>query len=183
MTPALHTDVRDPVERLRAIRDDTLGAKATTAALGKTTLTRIPMNLPAPVARNLYPLLVTLGVQSGTLLFNTFVSNVAIERGPLYFAGAKLIKVMGTAPPFDQWGAFHTVFSYGGEMSIAFTACRDSLPDPGFYAECIEASFEDLKSATLGRPAARKKTKRTRKAAVRKLPAKSSQAPPAQAAT
>jgi hypothetical protein len=98
MTPSLHTDVRDPVERLRAIRDDTLGAKATTSALGKTTLTRIPMNLPAPVARNLYPLLVTLGVQSETLLFNTLISNVAIDHGPLYFSGAKLVKVVHGVP-------------------------------------------------------------------------------------
>ncbi len=183
MTPALHTEVRDPVERLREIRDDTLGAKATTASLGKTTLTRIPMNVPAPVARSLYPLLVTLGVQSGMLLFNTLVSNVAIERSPLYFAGAKLVKVMGTAPPFDQWGVFHTVFSYGGGMSIAITACRDTLPDPGFYAECIESSFEDLKRAALGKPAARKKAKRARKAAVRKLPAKSAKASPTEAVT
>ena len=183
MTPALHTDMRDPVERLHAIRDDTLGAKATTTALGKTTLTRIPMNLPAPVARNLYPLLVTLGVQSGTLLFNTLVSNVAIERGPLYFAGAKLVKVMGTAPPFDQWGAFHTVFSYGGEVSITFTACRDSLPDPGFYAECIETSFDDLKHAALGKPASRKKSRRAGEAAVRKVPAKSAEASPLEATT
>jgi diacylglycerol O-acyltransferase len=183
MTPALHTDIRDPVERLHAIRDDTLGAKTATTALGKTTLTRIPMNLPAPVARNLYPLLVTLGVQSGTLLFNTLVSNVAIARGPLYFAGAKLVKVVGTAPPFDQWGAFHTVVSYGGEVSLGFTACRDALRDPGFYAECIEASFVDLKRATLGKTAARKKAKRGKKAAVRRLPSKSAKAPPMEAAS
>jgi WS/DGAT/MGAT family acyltransferase len=157
MTPSLHTELRDPVERLHAIRDDTLGAKATSSALGKTTLTRIPMNLPAPVARNLYPLLVTLGVQSKTPLFNTLISNVAIDHGPLYFAGAKLLRVMGTAPPFDQWGVFHTVVSYSDEVSVAFTACRDMLPDPDFYSECIEASFGDLKRATLGKPGGRKK--------------------------
>ncbi|HSM29140.1 MAG TPA: wax ester/triacylglycerol synthase family O-acyltransferase [Woeseiaceae bacterium] len=155
MTPPLHTDIRDPVERLRATCDDTLGAKSTTAALGKTTLTRIPMNLPAPVAKSLYPLLVTLSVQSRTLLFNTLISNVAIDGGPLYFAGAKLVKVLATAPPFDQWAVFHTVVSFGGEMSIAFTACRETLPDAAFYAECIEASFHELKTAALGEPKVR----------------------------
>jgi len=155
MTPALHTDIKDPLERLRATRDDTLGAKATTAALGKATLTRIPMNLPAPVAKNLYPLLVTLSVQSRTLLFNTLISNVAIDGGPLYFAGAKLVKVLATAPPFDQWAVFHTVVSFGGEMSIAFTACREAVPDAAFYAECIEASFHELKTAALGETTAR----------------------------
>jgi WS/DGAT/MGAT family acyltransferase len=163
MTPSMHTDIRDPAERLRAIRDDTLGAKSMTAVLGKATLTRIPMNLPAPVARTLYPLLVALSVQSRKLPFNTLVSNVAIDGGPLYFAGAKLVKVLATAPPFDQLAAFHTVVSFGGQVGVAFTACRDMLPDPAFYAECIEASFNELKAAVLGKLAARKKTRTTRK--------------------
>jgi WS/DGAT/MGAT family acyltransferase len=152
MTPSMHTDIRDPAERLRAIRDDTLGAKSMTAVLGKATLTRIPMNLPAPVARSLYPLLVALSVQSGKLPFNTLVSNIAIDSAPLYFAGAKLSKVLATAPPFDRLAAFHAVVSFGGEACISFTACRDMLPDPEFYAECIEASFNDLKTAALGKP-------------------------------
>jgi diacylglycerol O-acyltransferase len=167
MTPSLHTDIRDPAERLRTIRNDTLNAKAMTATLGKTTLTRIPMNLPAPVARNLYPLLVTLSAQSRMLPFNTLISNVAIDNGSLYFAGARLLKVVATAPPFDQLAAFHTVVSYGDEIAIAFTACRDMLPDPGFYAECIEASFGELSSAAIRKPAARKKAKRNRKRAAK----------------
>ena len=171
MTPSMHTDIREPVERLRAIRDDTLGAKSTTAVLGKATLTRIPMNLPAPVAKTLYPLLVALSVQSRKLPFNTIVSNVAIDGGPLYFAGAKLVKVLATAPPFDQLAAFHTVVSFGGKVGVAFTACRDMLPDPVFYAECIEASFNELKTAVLDKARApkkaggRKKTARKRSAA------------------
>jgi WS/DGAT/MGAT family acyltransferase len=167
MTPSLHTDVRDPVERLRVIRNDTLNAKATTAALGKATLTRIPMNLPAPLAKNLYPILVTLSAQSRMLPFNTLISDVAIDNGSLYFAGAKLLKVLATAPPFDQLAVFHTVVSYGGEVAIAFTACRDMLPDPGFYGECIEASFEEFRSAALGKPATPGKGKRGKKPAAR----------------
>ncbi len=171
MTPSLHTDIRDSASRLRAIRDDTLGAKSMTALLGKATLTRIPMNLPAPVARSLYPLLVALSVQSRKLPFNTIVSNVAIDGGPLYFAGAKLVKVLATAPPFDQLAAFHTVVSFGGQVGVAFTACRDMLPDPAFYAECIEASFNELKTAVPDKPGTskkaggRKKTARKRQAA------------------
>ena len=168
MTPSLHTDIRDPAERLRAIRDDTLDAKSMTAVLGKATLTRIPMNLPAPVAKNLYPLLVALSVQSRKLPFNTLVSNVAIDAGPLYFAGAKLVKVLATAPPFDQLAAFHTVVSFGGDVCIAFTACRDTLPDPAFYAECIEASFDELRTAALGKPKTAKKAASRKRAARRR---------------
>jgi hypothetical protein len=44
------------------------------------------------------------------------------------------------------------------------------LPDPGFYAECIEASFDDLRRATLGKPAAGKKVNSSKKSDGRKPP-------------
>jgi diacylglycerol O-acyltransferase len=65
---------------------------------------------------------------------------------------------------------FHTVVSYDGEVSVTFTACRDTLPDPDFYSECIEASFDDLRQATLGKPATGTKAKRRKKSTGRKAP-------------
>ena len=47
----------------------------------------------------------------------------------------------------------------------------DMLPDPAFYAECIEASFNELKTDVLGKPkvpkkaGGREKTARKRQAA------------------
>jgi len=50
-------------------------------------------------------------------------------------------------------GLFHAVLSYEGGISIAVTSCRDMLPDPAFYAECIGDSFAELRNAAeqLGR--------------------------------
>jgi WS/DGAT/MGAT family acyltransferase len=173
MTPALHTDITDPAERLCAIHEETEDAKVLTTSFGKAALTQIPIGLPAPVARNLYPLLIALGALSKTLPFNTFISNIAIRQKPLYLAGAKLVKVLATAPPFDQWGIFHTAMSFDDKMCIGFTACREMMPDPEFYSECIETSFDDLKKSVLGkRPAAKKKVRKkkakSQKAAVPK---------------
>ena len=78
--------------------------------------------------------------------------------------------MLATAPPFDRLAAFHTVVSFGGEACIAFTACRDMLPDPAFYAECVEASFDDLRSATIGKPVAKKKAKRRKKPSTKTRP-------------
>jgi diacylglycerol O-acyltransferase / wax synthase len=39
------------------------------------------------------------------------------------------------------------VQSYVKEATIAFTACRNLLPDPEFYAQCIEESFQELRDA------------------------------------
>jgi hypothetical protein len=47
-------------------------------------------------------------------------------------------------------GLFHAVMSCNGKLSIAINACRDMLADPGFYSECIQASYEELRQATLG---------------------------------
>ena len=33
--------------------------------------------------------------------------------------------------------------------TVAITGCRDQLPDPAFYAECLDASFAELRSAAV----------------------------------
>lgn len=167
MTAPLYTDIEDPVERLRAIHEATSEAKEFAGALGRSTLTKIPLNLPAPVAKSLYPLLFAVARQTRTRFFNTFVSNVAVRQAPLYMAGARLIRVLATAPVIDQAGLFHTVFSFDGRVSIGFTACREMVPDPQVYAECIQAAFDELEAAALHRPAPRRKAS-TRRPAARK---------------
>ena len=44
-------------------------------------------------------------------------------------------------------GLIHPITSYCGRVVIAFTSDRDMLPDPAFYAQCIEDSFDEMKSA------------------------------------
>jgi len=80
---------------------------------------------------------------------------------PLYMAGAKLLKQFGMGPVTDGMGIIHPVFSYNGEIAVSVTACREMMPDPGFYAECLQSSFDELDAATAA-PAARKTTARKR---------------------
>jgi hypothetical protein len=81
---------------------------------------------------------------------NTVITNVAGTPGPLYLCGAELVGCAGLGPIMDSMGLFHAVMSCNGKISIAINACRDMLPDPGFYAECIQASYEELRDATIG---------------------------------
>ena len=55
--------------------------------------------------------------------------------------------MMGLVCLSDGMGLGHVVQSYVNEASIAFTACRKLLPDPEFYASCIEDSFTELRDA------------------------------------
>jgi WS/DGAT/MGAT family acyltransferase len=175
MTPQLHTDVENPVERLRAVHQSTVTAKKLVQTMGARTLTEIPMNMPAPIARNIYPLLSTLALRAEMLPFNTMITNVIVQPPELYLAGARLVRVLATGPVIDQSGLFHTVFSFDGEISVGFTACRKMLPDPGFYIDCLEQSFDDLRNDSLGASAGTRRRKhrpkQTAKKATRK-PAK-----------
>ena len=76
-------------------------------------------------------------------------------------AGAKLLKQFGMGPVTDGMGIIHPVFSYNGEIAVSVTACREMMPDPGFYAECLQASFDELAAATTDKPK-RTTAKRTR---------------------
>lgn len=167
MNSSLCTDIDDPLKRLHAIVAGTRRAKEYTEIVGADTLTVVPLNLPAFVANGVMQPLMNLAARMDAVSFNTMVSNVAGIQQPLYFCGAKMIALYGMGPVVDQSGLFHSVFSYDGKVTVTFTACREMLPDPVFYAECIRASFDELKAATLDAAASRAK-KATRKSSTRK---------------
>jgi hypothetical protein len=63
-------------------------------------------------------------------------------------AGAQMVALFGMGPVTDGMGIIHPVFSYNGGISISFTACREMMPDPASYAECLQASFDELVEVT-----------------------------------
>jgi diacylglycerol O-acyltransferase len=49
--------------------------------------------------------------------------------------------------PIDGLGLNVTSFSYNGTMWICAVSCREMMPDPAFFAQCLRAAFEELKAA------------------------------------
>ena len=74
-------------------------------------------------------------------------------------------------------GLFHTVNSYNGYMFISYLSCREMMPDPDFYHQCMNRSLQEhmeaAKTASKARPGrktsakARKKPKTRAKRAAR----------------
>ena len=104
-------------------------------------------------------------------MFNTIVTNVPGPPVQLYMCGAALVGSISLGPLLPNVGLFHVVYSTvqdkQGSITLSFTACRDMLPDPAFYADCLQESFEELLAAALagGKPAG--KPRRKAKAGVR----------------
>jgi diacylglycerol O-acyltransferase len=148
MSVTLHSDEPDSLERLHKVHEGTKASKATAEAVGARTMTDITQFMPGALAGLAARLYTRLGLANAVKPFlNTVITNVPGPQIPLYFTGAKMVGLYGMGPVMDGMGIIHPVFSFSGKISISVTSCRDLMPDPGFYAECIQASFDELLDA------------------------------------
>ena len=79
--------------------------------------------------------------------FNCTITNVPGPPIPLYSTGAKLLASYGTGPVGDGLGLFHAIGSYCGQFMISATSCREMMPDPAFYRQCLQDSFDAMLAA------------------------------------
>nr|WP_298926496.1 wax ester/triacylglycerol synthase family O-acyltransferase [uncultured Erythrobacter sp.] len=194
MVAPLGTHLSDPKERLEYVFGQTSNSKAMTNALGARTMTEVSKVNPL--------LYMALGAQLFSRVsiahklampFNTVVTNVPGPPVHIYSSGARMESMaLSLICLTDGLGLAHVVQSYVDEAYISFTACRDIMPDPEFYSECLQESFDELLAAAkavdakpestpaAAKPAAR--TARAKKAPARKTtPAK--KAAPAKTST
>jgi WS/DGAT/MGAT family acyltransferase len=154
MTVSLHSNIADPKKRLAAIHDASMSSKAYAEALGPRTAVNVTDVLPGGMLSLAMRAASATGLSEAAVIFNTVVTNVPGPNQQLYFCGAKMVDGMNFGPLLPNVGLFHivysSVFDKVGKISISFTACRKMLPDPEFYSECLQASFDELKAATLG---------------------------------
>ena len=149
MSVAVRSDIADPLERLVAVFESTTNSKEMTNAIGASTLTDYSQFIPSTVAGLAARLYTNLGLANRiTPIFNTVITNIPGPQIPLYMTGARLVTQFGLGPILDGMGIIHPVFSYCGEITISFTSCREMIPDPAFYAECIQESFDEMLAAT-----------------------------------
>ncbi|MEE4144504.1 MAG: WS/DGAT domain-containing protein, partial [Halieaceae bacterium] len=97
-------------------------------------------------------------------MYNCVITNVPGPQVPLYNTGAKMLSNLGTGPVLDGVGLFHVISSYCGEFSISITSCRELMPDPDFYRQCLQDSFDALLAATVGSAPAGRKAARSKAA-------------------
>jgi hypothetical protein len=86
-------------------------------------------------------------------LANCTVTNVPGPREPQYLCGARMTYFSAVMPIADGMGLVFAVTSYDGRIVISPTACRELMPDPEAFAQCIRDSFqESLAAARPPRP-------------------------------
>jgi diacylglycerol O-acyltransferase / wax synthase len=136
----LHTELHDPIDRLQEIRRGAAKAKAFSGLVGRDLAARLFEVLP-DAASELATRRLVLPQMS------IVVSNVRGPDVPLFMAGARLVSFAPVSIAFDGLGLNVTGFSYHGTLWVCAVACRDMLPDPAFFVECLRASFAELERA------------------------------------
>ena len=148
------SDVADPKERLATVAASTKASKAMSEAVGARDLSQFSEFMPGGLAALAARTAATFEMASRMEpAINTVVSNVPGPQVPLYFAGARLVTFFGGAGLADGMGLLHGVSSYVGQLILSVVSDRDMMPDPGHYADLLEASFAALTDATVGAPA------------------------------
>lgn len=145
MSVEMGTHISDAVERLLHVHTSTSNGKRYNQAIGAKTMT----DFTNATTSNLMSLGAKVATENSLAnqlehKYNCVITNVPGPQIPLYIKGAKILGGWGMGPIMNGNGLFHTVGSYCGEVNLGITACRVMMPDPSFYRECIQASYDEL---------------------------------------
>jgi len=166
MSPLLHTNIADPVERLTAIQAETKEQKAARRGISARLMTDVTRHIPA--STQLLAARLMMRSEMAGRMTNVCISNVPGPQVPVYMNGATLVTQMGLGPLSDRMGLFIAVTSQNGSISFSATSCRRTMPDVDFFMECMRASFNDLVAAAAEQAPKPIKKKAKKKAASKK---------------
>jgi diacylglycerol O-acyltransferase / wax synthase len=132
---------RDPVERLRIVREAMRGLKESKQALGAEVISGLqdfaPPTLLAQASR----------LNFSTRLFNLIVTNVPGPQFPLYLLGREMLEIVPIAFLPENHVVAIAIMSYNGKVDFGLLADYDAMPDIESLAELIEESIAELLEA------------------------------------
>ena len=159
----LGTDVADPALRLAHVHAQTTASDTVNQAIGARELTDVRRHTPAATLALASKMLgrAAAGIGRRAPLAHCTISNVPGPSQPLYLCGARMTYFSAIMPIADGMGLVFAVTSYDGRIIISPTSCRELIPDPAHFAQCIRDSFQEYLAL------AQTQSKQRTKAAVR----------------
>jgi len=154
----LGTDIADPLQRLKAIHAETVaGPDAVARVLGSRALAEAGEQASATLLAWGRRWAGQAGARLGsrTPPANCTVALVPAPQQAMYLCGAKLSYFSAILPIADGLGLAFAVTRYDGRLVISPTSCRELMPDPEVFAQCLRDSFQQylaLAQAKAARP-------------------------------
>ena len=148
MTPNMHVEVGDPVERMKKVHDAAKHSKDFTAAIGGRAMCEMLEIAPLTLIDS--AIKATVGVKAADFVTAVHsgvgVSNVPGSRVPLYFCGAKQLQCYSWGFLMDGMGLLLVASSYASDITFTVVSCPEMMPDSDFFMKCMEESYNELKS-------------------------------------
>lgn len=162
--------IRDPVARLRFVKEQMDGLKESKQALGARVIADVQQLAPPTILAQASRL------QFSTRLFNLIVTNVPGPQFPLYVLGRELLDLYPIAFLPKGHSLAIAIMSYNGGIDFGLLGDYDALPDIDTIADGIEDGLAQLRAAARAKEAraagARAATARPAAAAVRAAPSR-----------
>ncbi|MCV7152570.1 WS/DGAT/MGAT family O-acyltransferase [Mycolicibacterium pyrenivorans] len=139
----LHTDIDDPLERLRAIAESDSRAKEHSSDLGP----NLVVDLAQAISRGMFGWMLSLASHtplSHTAIHNVVISNVAGPATTLYACGAEIKALYPLGPIFHGSGLNITVMSLGDTLNVGLISCPQLVDDLWDLADRFEAELGEL---------------------------------------
>jgi WS/DGAT/MGAT family acyltransferase len=142
----LGTHLADPVQRLAHIQAQTASSEVIARAVGARELTEAGHHVPAATLALTGKWLgrAALGIARHAPQSHCTITNVPGPAAPLYLLGARMTYFSAIMPISDGHGLVFAVTSYDDRIVISPTSCRELMPDPAHFAQCVRDSFQEL---------------------------------------
>jgi diacylglycerol O-acyltransferase len=146
----LHSEIADPLERLRVTAASAQSAKSENALFGSRTL--------GELAEVLDPLGTTAALELYSRAgladrhrppVNAVVSNVPGPPMPIYLGGAKALSLFPMGPVVESVGLNLTVLSYRNHLDVGLLAESALVPEANDVLRHLRPAFDALVAATL----------------------------------
>ena len=153
----LGVNIADPVKRLAFIKAQTAASALISRAIGARELTDLATHAPAATLAITGKMLgrALLGVGRRTPMANCAITNVPGPSVPIYLNGARMTYFSAIMPINDGLGLVFAVTSYDGKLIISPTSCREQMPDPEVFAQCLRDCFQAYLAAARTRARAK----------------------------
>jgi diacylglycerol O-acyltransferase len=152
MLVKIGTHIKNPIERLEFIYEQTSLGKSKHKAIGAKALSKMADAVPFGLANLAASLYSKYNIKEfHRPPFNVTITNVPGPQNPLYLKGHKVVGIFGLTPVLDGFGLIIAAFSYNGLVSITTTSDAKTMPDADKFSRYIRESANELEVLILAK--------------------------------
>lgn len=152
MLVRIATHIKDPIERLEYIQEQTNRGKTRHKAVGAKALAKMADAVPFGLANLAAGLYTKYNIKEfHRPPFNVTITNVPGPQMPLYLRDHKILSIFGLTPVLDGFGLIIAAFSYNGLVSITTTSDATTMPDADKFSRYIRESANELEEIILAK--------------------------------